>query len=588
LKQLINYILRFFVFWWLIFLAGKLFFAVINLSGFEEWIQFPFILFNGLRIDLSTMGYFIAIPLLSGIFIDFQRKTPKKIMRFWLGIFLFFTALVYAADPYFYSYWGQKANFSFIEFIKNDTAGILSVKWNNYLFSIVFFVLILVFGFRKMKMIIPTQKFKWWSVLIALPLVFIAIRGGISKVPVNVSSAYFSKINVLNNNTLNPVWNVMFETFDNNTRDAINLINEEEANRLLIKLNDEFKPINTDGWIDFIPEKTNVILLVLESFTAKLSGYLQDSSFTAMPHLDQLMKNSISFKRGYSSSFRSDKGLTALTTGFPSLANQTLTNFPSELNEKPNIFQIFNEKGYHTSFYYGGNIEFANIRVLFKDCDLLADEDYFDSDEKNAWGVHDHKTLDVFVQDLAQQKEPFFSTFFTLSSHEPFDVPNFKKHKEPLTNSIAYTDSCIGVFLSDLKKNKLWDNTLLVICADHGTTQPNGTPIFMPETFHIPILFSGGVVKKDTTLHNVVSQLDIPTTLNSLLDSSQNPFPYGCNIFRKNSRAFYTYHIGVVFQNDTCHQVFDIPQNQYIYGLQCTEPYEKAFYQISQKDFFRR
>ena len=113
-----------------------------------------------------------------------------------------------------------------------------------------------------------------------------------------------------------------------------------------------------------VNDSTNIILIVLESFSAKAVGFLSGPTYGSTPELDKLMYQGVSFKNAYASSFRSDKGLLAITTGIPSGARQTLTNFPAQLAAVPNIFQLFKEN-YQTSFYYGGNLEFANIKVLF-------------------------------------------------------------------------------------------------------------------------------------------------------------------------------------------------------------------------------
>ena len=87
--------------------------------------------------------------------------------------------------------------------------------------------------------------------------------------------------------------------------------------------------------------------------------------------------------------------------------------------------------------------------------------------------MHDHIVLNRFFENLQKEQQPFFATLFTLSSHEPYDVPmapRFKGNDETtlFKNSVAYTDSTIGVFINRLKKDPLWQNTLIVFVADHG------------------------------------------------------------------------------------------------------------------------
>ena len=72
--------------------------------------------------------------------------------------------------------------------------------------------------------------------------------------------------------------------------------------------------------------------------------------------------------------------------------------------------------------------------------------------------MHDQYVFDRFGEDLKKEKQPFFAALFTLSSHEPYDVP-MKPHfagKDETTlfkNSVYYTDSVIGILLQKVKWN---------------------------------------------------------------------------------------------------------------------------------------
>ena len=98
--------------------------------------------------------------------------------------------------------------------------------------------------------------------------------------------------------------------------------------------------------------------------------------------------------------------------------------------------------------------------------------------------------LNRFFENIKHEQQPFFATLFTLSSHEPYDVPmvpTFKGNDETtkFKNSVAYTDSCIGVFINRLKKDPLWQNTFIVFVADHGHPLPGHDRNDLPSKFHI-------------------------------------------------------------------------------------------------------
>ncbi|MDB4582432.1 sulfatase-like hydrolase/transferase [Draconibacterium sp.] len=93
----------------------------------------------------------------------------------------------------------------------------------------------------------------------------------------------------------------------------------------------------------------------------------------------------------------------------------------------------------------------------------------------------------------------FFAVTYTLS-HAPYDLPvkmfPAQTHEEKYLNSVEYTDSCLGNFIRAFKKTKYWDNTFVVITADHVHLYPDPTKIIEPATYRIPLLLTGRVVKK--------------------------------------------------------------------------------------------
>ncbi|NNJ56656.1 MAG: sulfatase-like hydrolase/transferase, partial [Bacteroidia bacterium] len=247
---------------------------------------------------------------------------------------------------------------------------------------------------------------------------------------------------------------------------------------------------------------------------------------------------------------------------------------------------IFRELGttHHTSFYYGGNLEFANIKVLFNDADYVKSEPDFNSSNTNAWGVHDEVVFDEFFKDFENESKPQFKMLFSLSSHEPFDVPHYSKKSDAYLNSISYTDSCLGILIEKLKASDKWNNTLLIITADHGTVRPDNAAIYDKTNFRIPMVLTGGKVLKDTVIHDAVSQGDIPATILKY-KTGKNPFLYQQSILEPSGVAFYSYYIGLACIQNQCDQYYDFAQKKY-FKNECDQPFEKAYYQLSNSYFF--
>lgn len=539
---------------------------------------------SGILLDLSMVGYLSIIPIL-GIFCNkILPVITHKVVQFYGWFTWLFLVIVMASDAYFYYYWGQKTNLGFTQFLGEENAGLFSLETPTFVVTFLF-ILLGIYGFsrRGANLFHLPEKGSIWTAIVLLIISFVMIRGGVSNVPINISSAYFSKNNALNNAAVNPAWSFLATELERDKHAPLKFFEQkEQAENILSQINsskDDYTSL-----LEPYDSNTNLILIVLESFSAKVVGSVSGEKFGSTPQLDSISGQGISFSNAYASSFRSDKGLLALTTGFPSGARQTLTNFPTELSAKPSVFKLFS-KDYWTSFYYGGNLDFANIKVLFSDADELKSGDDFVSSKRNTWGVHDEDVFQTFGDDFITRKKPQFSMLFSLSSHEPFDVPNYQNREDPYLNSISYTDSCLGLLINRIKESDKWSNTLIMITADHGVRRPDNAPIYSDINFKIPLILTGGVVRQDTVIREIVSQSDLPSTVASYLNK---PFIFSQqSVLQPSNIAFYSYHNGIATVAPDCIQFYDFDQKKYLTDS-CTLPFEKAFFQLANEDFFGR
>jgi phosphoglycerol transferase MdoB-like AlkP superfamily enzyme len=75
-------------------------------------------------------------------------------------------------------------------------------------------------------------------------------------------------------------------------------------------------------------------------------------------------------------------------------------------------------------------------------------------------------------------------------------------------NSLHYTDSVVYSFINELKKMPSWENTIVIISADHGHYLPVTGK--RADDYRIPILWLGGALKKQNiVIDKTVSQLDM-------------------------------------------------------------------------------
>ena len=234
--------------------------------------------------------------------------------------------------------------------------------------------------------------------------------------------------------------------------------------------------------------------------------------------------------------------MVAILSGYPAQPTTSIIKIPNKTVSLPSLPREFRDFGYNTSFYYGGETEFANMKTYFiqQGFNTIVDKNAFDEADMNSkWGAHDHVVLNKFLSDLDQKKQPFFSTLFTLSSHEPFEVPvktvipgNDPEHL--FLNAHHYSDASIGDFIKKAKTKSWWNNTLIVILADHGHPLPE-KPASKPNEFHIPMLWLGGVLKKK----------------NITIDYTMFTNGSGCNFAKPIKFSFQNLFIGVMISSMT-------------------------------------
>jgi len=228
--------------------------------------------------------------------------------------------------------------------------------------------------------------------------------------------------------------------------------------------------------------------------------------------------------------------------------------------------------GYHNSFYYGGDLNFADMNnYLFgKGIDKIFGSEIFECKDWNSkWGAHDHILFDRIATDFneAPPEKPFFKTILTLTSHEPYEFPGTYRFGDAselnrFKSSMSYTDQALGDFVAFAKTQTWWENTVVIITADHGhPLPPNPLDNFnAPSRFHIPMLWIGGAIEGRGTVNtNLGSQVDLAYTLVDLLGGDNSAFEFGTHLFNSSKEHFvhYVFNQGFGAINDSGFLVYD-------------------------------
>jgi phosphoglycerol transferase MdoB-like AlkP superfamily enzyme len=216
------------------------------------------------------------------------------------------------------------------------------------------------------------------------------------------------------------------------------------------------------------------------------------------------------------------------------------------------------KSGYKSSYFFGGSIDFANYRsyLVAAGFDKIVSMDDFDPKTYNSkWGAWDHIVLQRLLDETPDTASRFCNILFSLTSHEPFEIPTkpyLKGSGEEVLflNSIHYTDESIGDFIKQAKQKAWWENTLVVIIADHGTRFPGNLTESEPDRFRVPMLWLGGALaKQDTVIHTYGSQLDIAKTILNQMGLQGDTFTFGNDLLATGGAehfAYYTYSSGIV------------------------------------------
>lgn len=537
------------------------------------------------------------------------RFNPEKIIGIYTITIIILLSFITTADLELYNSWGYRMDATPLQYLKSPKEMAGSVSSAPLLLLLFIFCLLSILFMwvykkgRKVFLISAnTGRLKIGRIAIAVFLVavlFIPLRGGIQKIPLNQSDVYFSQNIFADHAALNLPWNLMHSILNRNSDvNPFNYLPPQVAEKLVDSLYNTH-PQKIPSIVSV--EKPNIIFIIMESFTAKLVGCLGGEAGVT-PNIDRIASEGLLFTNIYAAGDRSEKGQVAILSGYPNQAITSIIKTPTKTQHLPSINRALDSIGYHSSYTYGGELEFANIKSFLLNVgfqQLVSKYSFPSSQRTTSWGVHDHIVLDRFYNDLKKETQPFFATIFTLSSHEPFDVPmapRFKGKDETtlFKNSIAYTDSAIGNFIERIKKEPWWQNTLIVLVADHGHPLPGYDANELPSKFHIPLIFTGGALKLKGVIETIGSQTDIATTILHQAGLPTNNFKWGKDLLDSSARsfAFYTFNNGFGFVSPTGIVAVDNVSRKVIYTNGSTDSNVvnagKAYMQQSYQDFLNR
>jgi phosphoglycerol transferase MdoB-like AlkP superfamily enzyme len=226
------------------------------------------------------------------------------------------------------------------------------------------------------------------------------------------------------------------------------------------------------------------------------------------------------FNHIYATSTNAADGLRALLNGEVSASQR-----PS-----PSLVNTLRNEGYLAAYYSGLDIDGTNLRSQLKTAGFqgfVSQTDFSVADRQNSWGVHDFPVFNALLAELRNEKtqKPWIRMVQTASAQPPYTVPYHRVKDQLENNAFAYSDACLGHFISELKKLPQWEKTLVVVTSDCVGSYPQQSELSVGR-FHIPMLLLGGALKETGVVDTYGSQADLAATLLAQLGLSHKAFTY--------------------------------------------------------------
>lgn len=535
----------------------------------KEFADIAWAFFLGLRFDISAICMSL-IPVILWSFWPWSERGHRLwgTVAYWLWAPVFFLFMMMnLGDSEFINFVGRRFSYDVLFVVSemdSKIGAILGSYWHLALVNFTVMGLVLWFGWkilhrppRRVYLMAGKSQIPYYAVavFVVLSLTVIGVRGGLQKKPLNIVGAHVFAAPLLNNLVLNSTFtfvksygaqSIAKEVYFSDRKEMLSYLNGAVSGPSLL-----------EGKRPKTPQ--NVVVIILESFSLEYMGEINGGNgFT--PFLDSLVSKSLFFKNGFANGRRSIEGVAAVTAGIPALMNEPFISSHFSSNYFIGLGTALTAQNYSTAFFHGGNngtMYFDSFATSAGFVKYYGASEYPEAkDNDGTWGIFDEPFLQFMKTEMDGMKKPFFTTVFTLSSHNPYRIPDQYKGKFPkgpheILESVAYADFALQRFFEEAAKTPWYKDTLFVITADHtGIT-------YRPENenelarFRVPVLFFHPNYEwpKQIDRDQVVQHIDIqPSIMDFLgLESSKETNYLGRSVFVPGERTATLYLDGRYF-----------------------------------------
>jgi arylsulfatase A-like enzyme len=523
----------------LLFSAQRLLFFLLNRGSFMDPPFSAFI--GGLRFDASAIAW-LFLPWTVSMLV--MPSTAGWLNRLQVGLFHLSTVICFflnCTDLEYYKFTLKRSTADLFGIAGggNDLSHLAPVFAKDYWYVVVIFlasIAVAHMGYRRAARRWPdAAKQPWWLWRLCLVvLTALCSRGGVQYMPLAVLDASAYAPPAYMPLVLNTPFTVM-TSIGKPVIEARTFMPQEEADRLW--------PVKHHyGQTRLVPGSPNVVVIILESFSATYSSVLNGGRPGYMPFLDSLMMNGLYYTQAHANGRRSIDGLPAIVASMPKMMEEAFITSPYADAPFTSLPDLLAEKGYATSFYHGGHNGTMGFDAFARSAGYRRysgrDEYPVAEDDDGVWGIRDEPYLQFFAQELNKEPQPFFSTVFTLSSHHPYqlapaDAERFKGGVLTIHPTLKYADNALRRFFATAEKMPWFKNTLFVLTADHtADLERNGEQSGSAYDFWIPLVYyMPGTIAPMADVRTT-QQIDILPTVLDLMGHDKPFFSFGSSTLR--------------------------------------------------------
>lgn len=547
--------------------------------------ELPAVIWHGLPLDLSMAGYLSVIPgLLSIAVVWLKRDLVKPIMNIYFIIASLFITCSFLLNASLYPYWKYPLDSTpLFYFFTSPADAIASVSiWQVILSFVILIVLTIGVWFTLRMRGEKRQQYSRYSygyggfgsgkrnrfddfdrhrgrtsiiLLLLTGLLFLPIRGGITVSTMNTGQAYYSQNAYLNHSAVNPLFSLLESiTHQEDFASQYRFMKDKEADKIFATMtstsDENTYPLLNEA--TFKKGTPDILIVIMESFASDIMPSMGSYKDVAVC-LDSIAQQSILFTRFYANSFRTDRGMVSILSGYPAQPTTSIMRYPRKTSQLPSIARnLAKYKNYKTTYYYGGDADFCNMRSYLVSQGyqhIISDANFPIEDKLSKWGVPDHILAARMMKDIkAQQNEkrPMLRILQTSSSHEPFEVP-YHRLKDKRLNAFAYTDSVMGAIVREYRKLPRWKNTLIVFVPDHVGGYKENLNDHDRSRYQIPLILSGGAISRPMKVGIIGSQHDIAATLLGQLGVEHREFTFSKNMMSDATPKFAFFAVNDAF-----------------------------------------